>query len=234
MDGPDEIHPVQEVQSSHLLVVEGPNDKAVIEQIVKQYNKAAIGQITEQDNTVLDFEIKSAGGIDEILGSTYGDPLGAIRIDIVEPNLKIYGIVVDADQNLESRWQSLKRCIAQVGVQLPNAPDPQGTIVETVGKPKVGVWLMPDNTNPGELEDFVAEMIPDNDPVWPMSQCYIDKIPENDRKFSNKKDQRAKVHAWLAARKNPRYVRQAIRDGDLDVNSVLCHRFVAWLTELFG
>ena len=233
MDGSDEIHPVQEVQSSHLLVVEGPNDKAVIEQIVKQYNKAAIGQITKQDKTVLDFEIKSAGGIDEILGSTDGDPLGAIRIDIVEPNLKIYGIVVDADQNLESRWQSLKCCTALAGVQLPNAPVPEGTIVETVGKPKVGVWLMPDNVKPGELEDFVADMIPNDDPVWPRSQCYIDGIPHDQRKFKEKV-QRAKVHAWLSARKNPRYMGQAIYDGDLDVNGVLCQRFVAWLTELFG
>lgn len=233
MEQSDEIHPVQEVQSSHLLVVEGPNDKAVIEQIVKQYNKAAIGQITEQDKTVLDFEIKSAGGIDEILGSTDGDPLGAIRIDIVDPNLKIYGIVVDADEAINTHWESIKDCIGGSGIQLPNAPDPQGTIVETVGKPKVGVWLMPDNVNPGELEDFVADMIPDGDPIWPKSQSYIDGIPQVHRKFKEKV-KRAKVHAWLSARKNPRYMRQAIRDGDLDVNRGLCQRFVAWLTELFG
>ena len=29
---------------------------------------------------------------------------------------------------------------------------------------------MPDNEAPGELEDFVAGMIPESDPVWPRSQ----------------------------------------------------------------
>ena len=238
MEQSDEIHPVQEVQSSHLLVVEGPNDKAVIEQIVKQYNKAAIGQITEQDKTVLDFEIKSAGGIDEILGSTDGDPLGAIRIDIVEPNLKIYGIVVDADEAINTRWESIKDCIGWGGILLPNTPCRYGVIKDGIVKEtnrrlRIGVWLMPDNINPGELEDFVADMIPNGDPVWPKSQSYIDGIPQVHRKFK-RKVQRAKVHAWLSARKNPRYMGQAIYDGDLDVNRGLCKRFVAWLTELFG
>ena len=215
MDGSDEIHPVEEIQASRLLRVEGADDQAVIEQILKKHHIV-----------IPAFSIEKADGYDNLLNLLEG-------ADLVEPNRESVGIVVDANQNLESRWQSLKRCIARVGVQLPNAPDPQGTIVETVGKPKVGVWLMPDNVNLGELEDFVADMIPDNDPVWPRSQCYIDGIPQDQRKFKGKV-QRAKVHAWLAARKNPRYVRQAIRDGDLDVNGVLCQRFVAWLTELFG
>ena len=31
-------------------------------------------------------------------------------------------------------------------------------------------------------------MIPDDDPIWPRAQRYIDGIPEADRKFSEKKD----------------------------------------------
>lgn len=211
----DEIHPVELIQASRLLRVEGADDEAVIEQILKKHHIV-----------IPAFSIEKADGYNNLLNLLEG-------ADLIEPNREAVGIVVDADQNLESRWQSLKCRTAQVGVKLPNAPDPQGTIVETVGKPKVGVWLMPDNVKPGELEDFVAEMIPDNDPVWPKSQCYIDGIPQVHRKFK-RKVQRAKVHAWLSARKNPRYMGQAIYDGDLDVNGVLCKRFVAWLTDLFG
>lgn len=215
MDGSDEIHPVEEIQTSRLLRVEGADDEAVVEQILKKHHIV-----------IPAFSIEKADGYDNLLNLLE-------EADLVEPNRESVGIVVDADQNLEGRWMSLKRCLAQVGVQLPNVPDPQGTIVETVGKPKVGVWLMPDNMSLGELEDFVADMIPDNDPVWPRSQSYIDGIPHDQRKFK-RKVQRAKVYAWLATREKPGFMGQAIDRKDLDVNGILCQRFVAWLTELFG
>ena len=100
--------------------------------------------------------------------------------------------------------------------------------------PRVGVWLMPDNQSPGELEDFVAQMIPDGDPVWPLSQDYIDGIPVSDRKFAHGKTLRAKIHAWLAAREDPRQMGLAIRARDLDIGGDLCTRFTAWLDMLFG
>ena len=64
-------------------------------------------------------------------------------------------------------------------------PDRDGTIIlETEDLPRVGVWLMPDNESAGELEDFVARMIPGDDPVWPLSESYIEGIPLVDRKFA--------------------------------------------------
>ena len=92
---------------------------------------------------------------------------------------------------------------------------------------------MPDNTEPGELEDFVAKMIPASDTVWPLSQSYIDGIPCAERKFSKKKKARAQVHAWLAAREDPRQMGAAIGARDLNVDGPLCQQFVAWLTRLF-
>ena len=93
---------------------------------------------------------------------------------------------------------------------------------------------MPDNTAPGELEDFVIHMIPAGDPVWPRSQVYIDDIPEAERKFSEGKIQRAKLHAWLATRKEPRKMGSAIGAWHLDTNAPLCQNFLAWLTKLFA
>ena len=92
---------------------------------------------------------------------------------------------------------------------------------------------MPNNSSCGELEDFIAEMIPDNDAVWPLSQRYIDEIPETERKFKPKKTRRAQIHAWLAAREDPRHMGVAISAKDLEVDGVLCQQFIAWLTELF-
>ena len=43
---------------------------------------------------------------------------------------------------------------------------------------------MPDNFNGGELEDFIEKMMPENEPVWPMSGSYVDNISEENRKFT--------------------------------------------------
>lgn len=51
------------------------------------------------------------------------------------------------------------------------------------GQPRVWVYLMPDNASTGELEDFVMQMIPEGDPVWPRFKRYIGEIPQADRKF---------------------------------------------------
>ncbi len=92
---------------------------------------------------------------------------------------------------------------------------------------------MPDNQSPGELEDFIVKMIPDGDPVWPRSKAYINGIPEEDREFKEGKILRAKVHAWLATREEPRKMGLAIKAKDLDIDGGTCASFVAWLRELF-
>ena len=92
---------------------------------------------------------------------------------------------------------------------------------------------MPDNESLGELENFISEMIPDNDPVWPLSEDYIDRIPEADRKFTEKKILRAKIHAWLATREDPRQMGAAIRARDLHTDGTLSTAFANWLRQLF-
>ena len=141
------------------------------------------------------------------------------------------GILLDANTNSRARWQSVRDRLAQAGIAAPERLSLGGTIIES--RPRVGVWLMPDNGSPGELEDFVAQMIPDGDAVWPLSQDYIKGIPCAERKFSAKKKARAQVHAWLAAREDPRLMGAAIGAGDLEVDGALCQDFVAWLKELF-
>ena len=88
-------------------------------------------------------------------------------------------------------------------------------------------------TSPGELENFVSEMIPDGDPVWPLSEDYIDSIPEADRKFTKKKILRAKIHAWLATREDPRQMGVAIGARDLHTDGTLSTAFANWLRKLF-
>ena len=141
------------------------------------------------------------------------------------------GILLDANTDPGARWQSVRDRLAQAGIAAPECLSPDGTIID--GRPRVGVWLMPDNVSEGELEDFVIRMIPDCDAVWPLSQSYIDGISCAERKFSEKKQPRAQLYAWLAAREDPRRMGEAIRARDLEIDGPLCQKFVAWLKALF-
>ena len=145
---------------------------------------------------------------------------------------RVLDVIVDANDDLKARWSSVAYRLREEGIEVPDNPEARGTIVE--GPPRIGIWSMPDNASSGELEDFVSEMIPDDDPVWPRTQRYIDGIPEEDRKFTGRKTQRAKLHAWLATREDPRLMGAAIRTGDLRVDGELSTRFADWLRRLFN
>ena len=206
--------------SDPLLLVEGPNDKHVIR------------HLTELCEPALDFGIKDYEGIDGVL------PRISIHID--EATRPAVGIVVDADTVPYESWlrvcgqiRNAQREIAP----LPAVPDPNGTIIPenpNGGSPRIGIWIMPDNVSLGELEGFVAQMIPADDEVWPLSQRYVNQIPYAERKFSETKTLRAQIHAWLATREDPRQMGLAIRTHDLETSGSLCQRFLAWLTRLFG
>lgn len=168
------------------------------------------------------------GGVDEILK--------AIAVEIKVYGRKTVGILLDANEDREARWQAVASRLQKVNVALPAEACPDGTIVDEshdLARPRIGVWLMPDNVSHGELEDFVARMIPRDDPVWPLCCDYIAGIPEP-REFSEKKVRRAEVHAWLATRKEPRRMGQAIGTRDLEVGGDTCRRFVEWLRRLFA
>ena len=148
---------------------------------------------------------------------------------------KPFGIVIDADDDIGKAWEDVVNEFSGSSIQLPASPDPAGTIIPRHGfTPKIGIWLMPDNQACGELEDFALPMIRENDKVWPLSECYIEGVPTLERKFVPEKISKAKVHAWLATKKEPGRLGAAVGVGDLDVNVPVCKGFLGWLMRLFG
>ena len=200
--------------TERLLIVEGSDDLHVL------------WHLRERQPSPPSFCIEDKGNDIALLESIVPE----IRVE----DRKALGIMIDANDTLSSRWDALSDRLRSEGIQPPSAPELNGTIIATPEKPKVGIWLMPDNQSPGELEDFIAKMIPSNDPVWPMSTRYVDGIPIRNRKFKEGKVLKARIHAWLAVRAEPRPMGRAITTRDLDIDGDLCQRFVAWITRLFG
>lgn len=173
------------------------------------------------------FEISPRDGITRVID--------AIRDEARVLGRQALGIVVDANDSPATRWQSISDRLASLDIQTPPTPGRDGVIIDaTLGVPRIGIWLMPDNRSSGELEDFVAQMIPDNDPVWPLSQDYIGRIPDEHREFAENKTSTAEVYAWLATREDPRQMGAAIGARDLEIDGPLCTHFTNWLKRLFA
>ncbi len=208
-------------RASRILLVEGQDDKHVVLHIIHRLGLE------------LGLAIRDGGDL-----GGYSNLRARIDTTIDEPGVEAVGIMADANDAPQSRWDSVTDAVRaserlrSANVELPDSPVPSGAVAED--KPRVGIWLMPDNVRPGELEDFVAEMIPHGDPVRPRAHAYIDGIPEADRKFAEGKTERARIHAWLAAREEPRRMGLAIRADDLSTEAPLCQAFAEWLRRLFG
>lgn len=192
----------------HLLIVEGADDMRVI------------SHLKEICVPSLSFKIQETKGIKNLL-------------DAIEPQIKVQGrlalgILTDANDDPQARWQAISDRIVKAQAQ---PPAHSGMVIE--GTPRIGVWMMPDNVSSGELENFIAKLIPDEDPIWPRAKDYVDSIPERDRPFKPGKILKAQIHAWLATRTKPRPMGSALEAGDLNIEHPLAQDITRWLTELF-
>ncbi len=93
---------------------------------------------------------------------------------------------------------------------------------------------MPNNNSPGELEDFIAELIPENDPLWALINEWFNGVPDDHRKFTPNKELRAKIHTWLATLECPLRMGTAIRSHDLNSSAPIAKSFCNWLGNLFS
>jgi hypothetical protein len=194
-----------------LLLVEGADDEHVIR------------HLHEQTLGPLDFDIGQMGGIAQIRQE--------VEAQAKVPGRTTLGIVVDANSDAVARWQSVRDALLLAGIQLPHAPDLFGTVVppSAAGAPKVGVWLLPDNQRPGELEDFLAALVPPGDDVWELAQQYVDQVPGDQLS----KPAKARLHAWLAVRTDGGRLGTSISAGAFDLQQAVAQLFVDWLRRVF-
>ena len=192
-----------------MLLVEGKDDEHVIRHVLYR----------------LGLEISF-----EIIDTEGRGIFDAISVGLRRSDLKTIGVVADADNNLSGRWQAIVNKIQKTerNPDIPERPHEEGVIVDS--EPRIGIWLMPDNSRPGEIEDFVIGMISENDPVWPRAERYIEDIPPEHLKSNVSK---ARLYAWLATRETPGRIGTAIRAGALRVDGEKTRIFGQWIQDLF-
>ena len=148
----------------------------------------------------------------------------------------IIGVVLDADTDLDARWQSVRDRFIQAGYQnVPSVPDSNGTIMDPPGDsllPRTGAWIMPDNRTCGILEHFLSLLVPQPDALFDHANSSVDSIP--DIRFSQNDKPKAVIHTWLAWQKEPgKPYGTAITARFLDPGLPQADVLVSWLERLF-
>lgn len=202
--------------SERLILVEGKNDREVFHHLLSHHGILK-GMI----------ECKACEGETRLLEEF------AIRLK--KGDLDPIGVVIDADDDMRARWDSLKHILNQAGYSvIPTAPLPAGTILRQAEKPPAGIWIMPDNKLPGMLEDFVSFLVPENDPLWDKAKGCLDEIPKDQRKFSETHFAKAHIHTWLAWQKWPGTpLGSAINRKYLDADAAHAKLLIEWVKKLF-
>ena len=209
------------------LLVEGDNDRHVIWALCQKYNVPETFVVELPDSIKLS-NGKKAKGVEALL-------LG-LPIRLKEPYLQTLGIVVDADQNLQARWQDIRDKLKSVGYNnLPKNPCPEGWIYEQSELPKIGVWIMPNNQLIGKLEDFVSYLIPDDDQLQLKANEILNELETLKINGYTKKDiAKAFIHTWLAWQKEPGMpMGLSITANVLNNNSAIAETFINWLNKLY-
>lgn len=210
------------IKESHTykLLVEGNDDQHVV------------WALCEKHNVPESFDVIECESVENVLKAF------EVRLKIADNNQRI-GIVVDADVNLKSRWDSFVSILKKTGkydceaIELPQ----DGLILEPTDNtyPKVGIWLMPDNNQNGMLEDFVTALATPDDALMKKSEDVLTELEtEGIQKYKPVYRSKAKIHTYLAWQDAPgRPMGQAITANILNADSELAVKFAEWLKELF-
>ena len=254
---------------NRILLVEGDDDKHFVKNFVENFCRRRLSEKlackfadedeennsnNDNDNSrsvlYIDSRSRKKGGIKNMIDD--------ISLKIKEDGREAVGILADANgyslDSCKHPWQKIKTKLEEVLTleeHLPERPCQEGLIRRNITpkqKPKstlcIGVWLMPDNQSKGELENFFARLIHENNPTWARANEYINQCIESMEQADNQrggfdtgkpyKVSKSKVYAWLATRKKPGKMAAAISEGHgLDFDSELAQRFARWLEKLF-
>lgn len=217
-------------EPAQILLVEGKYDFHILKNLLKQHK-------IEADEVKRNLPTPQIG----IVPMETKDELGnSLELYLSKGNVTKLGIVIDADDNPTGSYDACYNNIAKHGEivfvdQLPVV----GSLIHlnraNLPSMTVGIWIMPDNQQPGMLEHFASALIPDDDKLWPIAQQSVANLPEKRFPLTpNDHTRKAELHTWLAWQEEPgKPMGLAVTFGYLKHNTPLAQDFIAWVRALF-
>jgi hypothetical protein len=150
-------------ESPYRLLVEGEDDKHSIIHLLARHS------FDWHDEGTIRPYVSSEGSVERLLR--------ALPVAVKSAHSRI-GVVLDADLDLPIRWLQVRNRLESAGLKVPERPSAEGTILPGLrAGTRIGIWLMPDNSSPGILEDFLGNLVPPEDPIW----SYADEVASEAR-----------------------------------------------------
>ena len=217
-------NPLSKDKYQNYLLVEGSDDKHIFRHLLAHHHIPAQFKNKNEHFDIIDHE-----GVDNLLN------LKTLRTYLKGNELRRFGIVVDTDTNLATRWQTVRDILEKSGYTIiPPKPKPEGIIIKQDERPIVGIWLMPDNKIPGMIEDFVSFLVPTNDLLWPITKDIVQKVVATQCRFPTGHKIKAELHTWLAWQEEPgKPMGQAITKRYLDADALHAQELLGWIRRLF-
>lgn len=140
-------------------------------------------------------------GITEVQVEQYGgksrlrDFLNTLPVRPGFSQVDSIGITRDADDNPDGAFQSICGSLEQAGI-----PRPIQAATFTQSSPRIGVYVFPDNTRRGMLEDLCLESV-SADFAMACVDEFFGCVEKGGRRPGNMS--KARVHAWLASQIRP-------------------------------
>ena len=203
-----------------LFILEGRTDKITVCSVLEKLNIL---------NVERDVKFEECNGIENLLRD--------FPVFIKESDMKSIGIIVDANSSLESRWQSIRNKLirSDLEIELPETPCHHGTIQE-FGNQIIGIWVMPDNQRCGVLEDFVAELISEDD-IWELACDFVEKAKDIEKakdKGIQISESKSRIYAWLAIVVPEMRMGTAFKANKLKLDTTNYKNFENWIKNLCG
>lgn len=211
-----------DASSPYRMIVEGPDDKHTIIHLLKRHG------YDWEDSTTTRPHIQEAKGVTQLLRKS--DLTSALK------SYRRLALVFDADLTLANRWHQLKDILEGQSLSLPAIPEPDGTIIPgLLPDSRLGIWVMPDNAQPGRIEEFVEKLVPADDGIWAHARRTTTEALSQGARLRPQDHVKGALYAWLAWQEDP-----GVRLGIALLNQVLRHdspeaqRFVAWFHRCFS
>ena len=170
-----------EITANRILLVEGRDEVNFLEKFIEKFFNPEVA-----------IQVIGAGGKDE-----FPKRLSAIRSQLqTRPNFESLGVIRDADRNSASAFQSVHDHLDRVGFQ---PPESHGLFSDA--SPSVGVYIMPNGSEPGAIETLCRQSVEHSDTGKCVNQ-YLDCLKSHNVMESRNED-KCFAHAYLAATKQP-------------------------------
>lgn len=112
----------------------------------------------------------------------------------------------------------------------------EGVVIEhgPSGEFAVGVWVMPNNGGTGTLEDFLVDLIPEQDLHWSHARRAVADATNRGAIFKPQYRSKAELHTWLAWQKEPGApLGRAVESAYFVHDRPPALAFVAWFRRMF-